>query len=912
MTMPPLLSAAAEFPVFSHEEVFARLIREPAGQVCIITPNRRLAHSLLQEAAARQLERGLALWDTPDVISLAGFIERVADAIRHSGSAVLPQVLAPEQSRALWEQLLRDSEAGSSLLAVTEAAGLAHEAWQLMVSWRLRPGLRDAALNEDAAAFLGWAPRYERALRRGGHLDAVELADHLQPFIRDRALALPRQAMVYGFDSFTPQQAGFLGALNDAGCEVALSGPVDLAATILRTPCTDSEDEIRKAAAWARSRLEAGCRRIGIVVPDIAARRAAIVRLFSAAMAPDYALPGVRQSVQPFNLSLGEPLAAHALVNAALGLLQLLGRDIEFERASRVIRSPFLAGSESERTARAALDVELRRHAEPVVNLERLRGMVAACGGDCPRLLRLLEALARLRKDRLFGTQPPSAWARAISEALSTAGFPGERPLDSIEYQTLKRWHETVAAFAALDRVVPRMGYADALSRLRRMAADTLFQPETPDVPIQILGVLEASGQNFDALWVTSLGDDQWPPSCRPNPFLPLALQRAAGLPQGSAEAALAAARRMTARWCAAASEVVLSHPQYEGDRELQPSPLIAAVAVAQPQITDFPEFGAAIHAARSIIAETDAAAPPLAGTAVAGGGTALLKDQAACPFRAFARHRLRAGAPDAPHSGLDAAERGTLVHRVLAQVWMQLRDSATLLATDSDRLNALLAAAAKAAIERIRRDRPTVLSGRFAEIEKRRLVALARAWLAEDRGRSPFAVIAVEDKRSMAIGGLELRARLDRVDETADGRRIIIDYKTGKAAAAQMLGERPEEPQLPLYLVTTEPGALALAFASVRAGRKGYVGVARDDDLLPGVKALADARLHHAEWTQLVAAWRDELERLALQFAAGVAAVDPKRPPQTCRFCDLGPLCRIRERSAAIDDARDEEGVEP
>jgi probable DNA repair protein len=335
-------------------------------------------------------------------------------------------------------------------------------------------------------------------------------------------------------------------------------------------------------------------------------------------------------------------------------------------------------------------------------------------------------------------------------------------------------------------------------------------------------------------------------------------------------------------------------------------------MAVAQPQVTVFPEFGAAIHATRRIVAETDAAAPPLSGTAVASGGTAVLKDQAACPFRAFARHRLRAVAPDVPHSGLNAAERGTLVHRVLARVWMQLRDSATLLATDGARLDVLLAAAAEGAIERIRRDRPSVLSGRFAQIEKRRLVALARAWLDEDRRRSPFKVIAVEDKRNMVIGGLELRAQLDRVDETADGRRIVIDYKTGKVAVAQMLGERLDEPQLPLYLVTTEPGALALAFASVRAGRKAYVGVARDEDLLPGVKALADARLGHADWTALVAAWRDELERLARQFAAGVAAVDPKRPPQTCRFCELGPLCRIRERSAAMDDGTGDEGVGP
>lgn len=150
-----------------------------------------------------------------------------------------------------------------------------------------------------------------------------------------------------------------------------------------------------------------------------------------------------------------------------------------------------------------------------------------------------------------------------------------------------------------------------------------------------------------------------------------------------------------------------------------------------------------------------------------------------------------------------------------------------------------------------------------------------------------------------MAIGGLQLNARLDRVDETADGRRIVIDYKTGLTNAGAMLGERPEEPQLPLYLVTAEPDAAAVAFARVRTGNMAYVGLARDGDLLPGVKAHADTKHddQYPAWPDLVAAWRNDLERIARQFAAGASAVDPKRYPQTCQFCDQQPFCRIRER---------------
>lgn len=893
------MTTAATFPAISHDEVFARLGQLPPGSIAVVTPNHRLALALQRGFGDFQAAQGKTLWESADILPWSGFLERACNEALYADAPPLPLPLSSAQAHALWENLLRNSAAGGTLLAVADAARLAHEAWRLSTAWRLAPHMGNAALNDDSRAFQDWAPRYERTLQRNGQMDAAQLADRLLPFFANGWIQPPLTLVTYGFDGFTPQQTEFLTGLQTAGSTILMAEPPVCVSRVLRVPCTDAEQEVHRAAAWARTRLEAGCSRIGIVVPDLAARRSSIVRIFSATMAPEYALPGAEPGVLPFNLSLGEPLVAYPLVHAALLLLELAGRDIEFERASRLLCSPFIAGGEAERDSRAALDAELRRRAEPVVTLDRLQGMVNEFGGDCPQLARRLAALAGFRKDRLFGTHPPSTWAKALSEALTVAGFPGERGLDSSEYQTLKKWHDVVAAFAALDRVVPRMPYAEAVSRLRRIAADTLFQPESPEVPIQILGVLEAGGLIFDGLWVMGLCDGNWPPAPRPNPFLPLALQRAAGLPHSVAADVLAAARRTTAQWCTAAAEVVLSHPCQEDDRELRPSPLIAPIAEADPVIASYPEFRDAIHAAGGDERLPDAAAPVLVDGTVTGAGTALIKDQAACPFRAFARHRLHAAAPEAPHAGLDAAERGTLVHRVLARAWAQLRSSDALAAISNEALDALLAAAADSAMERIRRERPTTLSGRFADIEKRRLISLARVWLEQDRRRGAFTVIAVEDKRGMAIGGLTLNARLDRVDETADGHRIVIDYKTGKATAGAMLGERPDEPQLPLYLLTAESGAAAVAFAQVRAGEMKYVGLARDGDLLPGIKAWAESRYRdrHPAWPDVVAAWQADLERIAGQFAAGVAAVDPKRHPDTCRLCDQQAFCRIRER---------------
>lgn len=882
--------------------------RIDAGCV-VVTPNRRLAAHLKQEYDAQQAAAGRSVWPTADILPLSAFVERVyGDALYSGQAAGLPILLAPAQELALWETVIGESPMGKSLLALPEAAVLARDAWRLAHAWDLMPRLGKFSFHEDARAFQLWAQRYEAVTRRERQTDSARLADVAASRVALPEIRKPKSLVHYGFDLVMPQQAAFFRALADAGCEVTGAGPAPRGGERLRVACADSGEEIRRAAAWARARLEVdGMARLGIVAPELAKHRRAIQRIFGSVMEPDYALPGRRPPVFPFNISLGEPLTSYPLVNAAFLALELAGREIDFERASRLIRSPFLAGADSELTQRARLDAWLRARAEPVVTLDRLLALIGHEDAGCPVLARRLAALAGFRKARLFGGQPPSAWARAVSEALALVGFPGERSLDSAEFQALVKWHEVVAGFAALDRVLARTGYTDAVSRMRRMAADALFQPETPEVPIQILGELEATGMEFDHLWVMGLSDETWPRSPRPNPFLPAELQRAAGVPQGSAAGMLELARRLTGEWLSCAGEVVLSHPRREDDREFQPSPLIIAVPEKPLPLTEYASYRGAVHDLRKLERGEDSRAPPLGAAAAVGGGTTVIRDHAACPFRAFARHRLGAESLAAPHAGLDAMERGTLVHRVLAQAWAQLKSRDALDGISDAGLEALLARAAEEAVARIRRERPTVLSGRFAGIERRRLARLAREWLEQEKKRSGFTVLATEDKRRIEIGGLVLNARLDRVDRADDGRVIVIDYKTGKASPGTLVGRRPEEPQLPLYLVSTEPDAVAVAFAQVRAGDMKFAGLARDADVLPDLRTLPDGKLKQAEpsWGQQVEAWRAGLASIAAGFAAGDARVDPKRYPDTCRLCDVKPFCRIYER---LENALDED----
>src|SRR5439155_1729665 len=133
-----------------------------------------------------------------------------------------------------------------------------------------------------------------------------------------------------------------------------------------------------------------------------------------------------------------------------------------------------------------------------------------------PALRSVLEKVFSLKIEE---RQSCGAWARHFSTLLEAAGFPGERSLDSNEFQTRAKWNEVLAELAKLERVSNELSGAQAFTALRNLCADTQFQPESPQAPVQVLGILESAGMRFDYLWVSGLTDSAWPMDARPNPF---------------------------------------------------------------------------------------------------------------------------------------------------------------------------------------------------------------------------------------------------------------------------------------------------------------------------------------------------------------------------------------------------------
>lgn len=157
----------------------------------------------------------------------------------------------------------------------------------------------------------------------------------------------PLTLICYGFDIVTPQQLTLLSTIEGTGCQVLIGRSYSQMrlhhGRVERVSCIDSGDEILRSAIWSRSRIESHpSARIGIVVPDLAKRRSTILRTFGSVMNPDvsHLMSEDAQVRMPFNISLGSPLTDHPIVSTAILILEMIGREIEFERASILSRSP--------------------------------------------------------------------------------------------------------------------------------------------------------------------------------------------------------------------------------------------------------------------------------------------------------------------------------------------------------------------------------------------------------------------------------------------------------------------------------------------------------------------------------------------------------------------------------------------
>jgi len=864
----------------------------------ILTVNQRLALSILRDYDKQRLKEKKTSWISPTVIPLNTWAQELWQHYYISKNCLLTNI----QERYLWQNIVLNDDR-YSLIQPIHTATLAQQAWETLHQWNLDITILDKNHNQEVATFITWANTFIKTCTQQSRQSQATIIQDIITSITK--IPLPDSITLIGFDEYTPQQQLLITTL-EQHTKVRSKNPTIEETSIKRIALNDTHDEISTMARWAKQQWQQNPEQaIGCIIPELQAHRDKIELIFTETFNPQELIKtgsNTRQTL-PFNFSASRMLLQYPIINDAVATLLLSQQESHYPLTliKQWLYSPYCQLHSSDVLAAVKIDNDLTKIGKADLPAKLILQTITLASNTFTQSTWLARWQHILNSSTNKKTLP-NEWAQWIAEQLKTLSWPGGREINTEEHQLISQLKNSLTEISKLAAITTEISFSSVMNTLQDILSSTPFQPEGSDTPIQILGTLEAAGYIFDQQWIMGLSDETWPKPPKSNPFLPSTLQQQHQMPHSSAKRELDFAKTITTRLLNSSKQTIISHPTQDGDRNLLPSPLIANIALTDHSKIQL-AYSANIPALKitKLIALNDFNAGALHKDEHPKGGTWILKQQASCPFKAFANIRLKIIQSTETDIGISPALSGTLIHLVLEKIWQQLKNSKNLCALSKDDLQNLIGHTVELAF--IKTIRPNTQHEGFIEVEKNRIRKLIYHWLEIEKQRPPFNVVANEKKSEVKLAGITLQTSIDRIDQLQNGDLIIIDYKTQRSNINHWFGERTEEPQLPIYTIGQLDQNLAIkgiGFAQIKQGMLEFKGITNNDSEqsqnISGFKPINTTKQDISTWQECTDMWESNLNSLATEFTTGIADVKPSTI-NSCTYCKLQPLCRVFEK---------------
>jgi ATP-dependent helicase/nuclease subunit B len=370
---------------------------------------------------------------------------------------------------------------------------------------------------------------------------------------------------------------------------------------------------------------------------------------------------------------------------------------------------------------------------------------------------------------RLLDAQPLTTALPAVLARL----YQGQRATEDL-VTAAETLNGLLDRFSRIEPLCPNRAETMALF-LRAMESQSL-PSDRPAEAVDLLGWLELAWEDAPVLLLADMNDGLIPETVTGDPFLPDNARQTMTLRDNRMRFARDAHTLETILRCRPAGNVRLFVPRRNprGD-PLKPSRLL--FQCADDELAPRALYLMADAVSPFAISERTPgwrvrpslpdALPPITRVSVTG-----LRDFLACPFMFYLK-RVLGMEPIEPIGELDAMAFGTVAHEAFeAFAQSEYRD------TDDP---ALIERVLQGAVNSIFRERYgdplalPLLVQRDLLLQRMAYAAQVQSGLRKENWR----IVAGEQKFELPLGSLKLNGRIDRIDEHADGRLRVIDYKT-------------------------------------------------------------------------------------------------------------------------------------
>lgn len=923
-----------------------------SNQIVHITANSRLTSSIKQNAV---LQANTQVVNTPLVMTLEqwwqdwqnrallqgvfaeqklpGKILNNFEAqwlFEQSLQELLDQQDSTEEHNGFDEQLQQQHLHKLALLNIGATAKQLYQAWTLSQEWLPENWSDDHYLSAESLLFVRCAKRYQSKLAAHNWLDKALFSKQRLLWLAESLASqqgkalLPAKFVLHGFDDLTPNIRAWQYQLEQAGIVVEMLGkPVPLGNDFELQyqqlgfyQAQDIYDEALQAVLWAVEHLKAQLQqvqqkygdelslakqqalqsiRIALIAPDLNEYKALLRQLLDETLAQygwdELQALQARGGNTIYNFSLGEPLLQMPLVHNALLSLNLAMqpyKSMAYQQFSDWLISPYTLGDMIDRQQ---ADSELRQL--QWANIVWLKLLEHERAKSLPKsLFKALNKLVELHQSQAHKLSL-NEFADYVWQVLDVIGWPGSKTLSSIEQQQRQALENALQEFAGLGELGGKQPCAYWLSLLNRFIAEKVHQVQsTAWQPIQIVGMLEAGGQQFTAIWLMGLTNEAWPRAAKPNAFLPHQLQCQYGLPRSDAQRELYYAQQISQRLADSCQLLIWSYPAKSGEAELLPTPILPGVSQQAAVFEYLPQAYSSLaqnvfaqQSSNALDWQEDSQGLPIVAGEKAPGGAGILQAQSQCPLMAYIDYRLgvKYGLQTVEDS-LANTNQGTLIHAVLEHFWLKLKTQVAMLSKTDEELTAILKEHIGKAFDELQLG----LDEGLMTVEKQRILELCLQWLELEKQRDAFSVESTEKSLTLELAGIEFKIIIDRIDDVM-GQKFIVDYKTGKASVNALLDTPIKAPQLAVYLFAVEDAENTMAglgYGLLRSDEAAKLSalIADNDSLMSDAKnprsiqvfsKLAEKEggdFYQCSWQDFISSLKQEVLALAEQIQQGYA----------------------------------------
>lgn len=880
----------------------------------ILTPNARTQKAIYTGRLSNLTENQVV--ESIDVRSLSQWQDDLWSEL--SFSQTIPKRLSNLAIKSWLEKQVRNESAWT----LTNPSGVASkvlEAYQNLIQWDL--DLNDIPSNQTTEIdyFKIWIKKFETFCKKKRLLAAFASLVIIRQCLDELLPSLPKQILLVGFNQLTPIQQDFIDCLKDKQIKIEIvdyQTPVESACQL---SFSSLQQELTFAAEYAKKHEQKGqC--VAIVVEQLASQLAEVHGAFSRVFQPEESKPWVALTKPKYNVSAGYALSDQPLVKTGLLLLNLKAGRISLEELHFLKNTPFIDWGNCRREVHFFLH-QLCLNARKNYSISFLLKSIDE--NDQPKKLELLKKRLQLVEKANNKKLPIRQHIEQWRQNLSIWGWAEFSELNEFEIQAKNTFLSLIGDCGLLSDLYDKVSSSEAIDFLNQSSKQLTFQIASDRTNVHILGILEASGLQFDHLIVVGFNTGNWPQKNKINPFLPLELQRDKYMPGSSAEKEFEYARDLSNSLLNSAKQIIVTSSDSDTANTITTAPFFSHLPLAKS--TDY------IEEEENPTPEPDynwvEDSNIDLSTAEIRGGAYLLSDYAKCPFKSIATFQLKLLGYQSPEVGVEPKTKGSWLHETMELVWQVLGSQKELLEMSGPKLEELVLGSLQTALQKHQPYLLATTDPEIIELEQSKLATLIFEWLNIEKDRADFSVYQLEAEYELDIEQLKLRFRVDRIDKNDKEQIEIIDYKTGKTEVKNWFGVRPIEAQMPAYILAMKKSPMkrqsvgvlhisGINYARLKTGEVAQSGlnfesddnkIQRIDHYLKDKKSvpLKDSSIKHYE--DLVEQWQKSLSRMAAGISSGYMAVSPKDQNQSCLYCDYKAICRINEPQPEEDSKLNE-----